>query len=65
MAIEVPAVMDMGYDTVNAAILGDIAIHTLVFILLAKLIVSSACVAVGIPGGLIGSTIVIGAMVGG
>ena len=65
VAIEIPAVMGMGYDTVNAAILGDIAIHTLVLILLAKLIASSACVAVGIPGGLIGSTIVMGAMVGG
>ena len=65
VAIEVPAVMGMGYDTVNAAILGDIAIHTLVLILLAKLIASSACVAVGIPGGLIGPTIVMGAMVGG
>jgi CIC family chloride channel protein len=65
MAIEVPAVMGMGYDTVNAAILGDIAIQTLVLILVAKLIASSACVGVGIPGGLIGPTIVIGAMVGG
>ncbi len=65
VAIEIPAVMGMGYDTVNAAILGDIAIHTLVLILLAKLIASSACVAVGIPGGLIGPTIVMGAMVGG
>ncbi|MFT4560811.1 MAG: CIC family chloride channel protein [Gammaproteobacteria bacterium] len=65
ISIEVPEVMGMGYDTVNAAILGDIAIKSLVLILVAKLIVSAACIAVGIPGGLIGPTIVIGAMVGG
>ena len=65
MAIEIPAVMGMGYDTVNAAILGDIAVSSLLLILVAKLIASAACVAVGIPGGLIGPTIVMGAMVGG
>lgn len=65
IAIEVPAVLGMGYDTVNAAVLGDVAIGTLVLILVAKLVASSACVAVGIPGGLIGPTIVMGAMVGG
>jgi CIC family chloride channel protein len=50
---------------VNAAILGDIAIQSIVLILFAKLIVSAACIAVGIPGGLIAPTIVMGAMVGG
>jgi CIC family chloride channel protein len=65
VSIEVPEVMGLGYDTVNAAILGDLAVKSLVIILVAKLIVSSACIAVGIPGGLIGPTIVIGAMVGG
>lgn len=65
VAIEIPEVLGMGYDTVNAAILGDVAIHTLALVLVAKLIVSAACVGVGIPGGLIGPTIVMGAMVGG
>jgi len=65
IAIEIPEVLGMGYDTVNAAVLGDVALTSLVLILVAKLIASSACVAVGIPGGLIGPTIVMGAMVGG
>ena len=65
IAIEIPAVLGMGYDTVNAAILGDVALGTLALILVAKIVASSACVGVGIPGGLIGPTIVIGAMVGG
>ena len=65
VSIKVPAVMGLGYDTVNAAILGDIAMQSIVLILFAKLIVSAACIAVGIPGGLIAPTIVMGAMVGG
>lgn len=65
IGIEIPAVLGMGYDTVNAAVLGDVALGALVLILFAKLVASSACIAVGIPGGLIGPTIVMGAMVGG
>lgn len=65
ISLELPQVLGMGYDTVNAAILGDIALSALALILLAKLVASAACVAVGIPGGLIGPTIVMGAMVGG
>jgi len=65
IGIEIPQVMGMGYSSVNAAILGDLALGSLALILVAKLIASSACIAVGIPGGLIGPTIVIGAMVGG
>ena len=65
VSLELPQVMGLGYDTVNAAILGDIAVNTLALVLIAKLIVSAVCIAVGIPGGLIGPTIVIGAMVGG
>ena len=65
IAIEVPAILGLGYDTVNAAILGDLPLAALVTIVVAKLLASGACVAVGIPGGLIGPTIVIGAAVGG
>ncbi len=65
VAIEIPAVLGMGYDTVNAVLLGDLAIGSVLLILLAKLIASSVCVATGVPGGLIGPTIVMGALVGG
>jgi len=65
VAIEIPAVLGMGYDTVNAAILGELAVGSLGLVLLAKLIASSICVGMGIPGGLIGPTLVMGAMVGG
>lgn len=65
VSLELPQVMGLGYDTVNAAVLGDIGVKTLALVLIAKLIVSAVCIAVGIPGGLIGPSIVIGAMVGG
>ncbi len=65
VAIEIPAVLGMGYDTVNAVLLDDLAIGSLLLIVVAKLIASSACVATGVPGGLIGPSIVMGALVGG
>ena len=65
IASQVPEVLGLGYDTVNAAVLGDIAVGTLALLTLAKLVASAACVGVGIPGGLIGPTIVIGSAVGG
>ena len=65
IASQLPEVLGMGYDTVNAAVLGDIAVTTLALLMLAKLVASAACVGVGAPGGLIGPSIVIGAMIGG
>lgn len=65
VASQLPEVLGLGYDTVNAAVLGDIAATTLALLMLAKLVASAACVGAGIPGGLIGPTIVIGSMVGG
>lgn len=65
IASQIPEVLGLGYDTVNAAVLGDIAVGTLALLTLAKLVASAACVGVGIPGGLIGPTIVIGSAVGG
>ncbi|MGR8949391.1 MAG: chloride channel protein [Gammaproteobacteria bacterium] len=65
IASQLPEVLGLGYDTVNAAVLGDIAVKTLALLMLAKIVASAACVGVGLPGGLIGPAIVIGSMVGG
>ena len=65
IASHIPEVLGLGYDTVNAAVLGDIAVQTLALLTLAKFVASAACVGVGMPGGLIGPTIVIGSTVGG
>ncbi|WP_370981281.1 chloride channel protein [Agaribacterium sp. ZY112] len=64
IAWPVPQVMGLGYDTIHLAIEGQLLISTLIFIALAKLLLSPAVVALGIPGGLIGPSLLIGACVG-
>jgi len=61
----VPQVMGVGYDTVEAAMLGDLSLSLLVTIALAKLLLSTATIALGVPGGSIGPALVIGACLGG
>lgn len=60
----VPEVMSIGYDTVNKALIGDLTISILFFIALAKLIATSISIGLGVPGGVIGPTIVMGALLG-
>ena len=57
--------MGIGYDTVNGALLGSIAITTLLVLVLTKSIASAACLGLGLPLGVIGPTIFIGASFGG
>lgn len=61
----VPEVMGIGYDTVNQALLGQLALSVLVVITIAKILASAVGLGLGLPGGLIGPTIVIGALAGG
>lgn len=56
-----PDVMGMSYNLINTAHLTELTISTLVLLMILKLILSSACVGLSIPGGLIGPTLVIGA----
>ncbi len=63
--IWVPEVMGQGYDTVTSAINGKLVIGTLALIALTKLLLTPIVVGLGIPGGLIGPQLVIGACVGG
>ncbi|MGD8415842.1 MAG: chloride channel protein [Pseudomonadales bacterium] len=64
-ALSTPAVMGVGYDTVSATMLGEIALTSLVLIVLLKSVTSAAAVGLGLPVGLIGPTFVIGAALGG
>ena len=64
-ALAAPQVMGIGYDTVNEALLGQLAFGTLVLILALKLIATTASIGLGLPGGLIGPSLVIGACAGG
>jgi H+/Cl- antiporter ClcA len=65
IAMIVPEVMGIGYDTVNQALLGNLGLVLLAGIALAKLIATAAGLGLGLPGGLIGPTLVIGAAAGG
>lgn len=64
-ALAAPQVMGLGYDTVQSALLGEFALSTLIVITLLKLAATVACGGLGIPGGLIGPMVVMGATAGG
>ncbi len=64
-ALGIPQVMGIGYDTVNAAMVGEFALGMLIAITLVKLLATTIGLGLGLPGGLIGPTLVIGATAGG
>ncbi len=61
----IPEVMGQGYDTVNSALSGEIFVTTLLLIGFAKLCLTPLVIGLGVPGGLIGPMLVIGACIGG
>jgi CIC family chloride channel protein len=65
IGVVVPQVMGIGYDTVDSMLLGQIGLVTLVGLTFAKLLATAAGLGMGLPGGLIGPTLVIGAAAGG
>ena len=64
-AMLVPHIMGVGYDSVNLVLTGSLAFATLAAIVVFKILATSVCLAAGLPGGLIGPTLVIGAAAGG
>ena len=65
LALMVPEVMGIGYDTVTAALNGELLFQALLLILLAKVVATAASIGLGIPGGMIGPVLFMGAMLGG
>lgn len=63
-AAAVPGVMGIGYDSVDLSLVGSTGVVALLTLALAKLLATSLCVGLGIPGGLIGPSLVIGATAG-
>lgn len=59
-----PQVMGIGYDTVEQALTGGIGLSLLALLVIGKLMATSACIGLGIPGGMIGPSLFIGAMLG-
>lgn len=65
LAMAVPQIMGVGYDTVNGVLLGQVGLGLLLAIAAFKLLATTLGLGLGLPGGLIGPTLVIGAAAGG
>jgi CIC family chloride channel protein len=61
----VPQVMGNGDDTVNSILLGEPGIMLLLVILVVKIVATTGGIGLGLPGGIIGPTLFIGAAAGG
>ena len=59
-----PGVMGIGYDSVDTALNGGFVIGMLVLLMVGKLLATSVCIGLGVPGGMIGPVLFIGAMLG-
>ena len=60
-----PQVLGVGYDSVNSAMVGELSIVVLLMAFALKILASSFSLGMGIPLGVIGPTLFIGAMAGG
>lgn len=60
-----PQVLGVGYDTVNLALVGEISLGVLVTVISLKILTSAVAISFGMPVGVIGPTLFIGALAGG
>lgn len=65
VALFLPEVMGTGYDTLNDMLLAQFAIAALAVLMVAKIVTTATAIGFGVPGGLIGSTLFVGAAAGG
>ncbi|WP_461481939.1 chloride channel protein [Porticoccus sp.] len=65
VATLLPQIQGVGYDTVELALSGELALWLLLAIAAAKILVSMVSIGLGLPGGIIGPNFVIGACLGG
>ncbi|MES9969333.1 MAG: chloride channel protein [Candidatus Thiodiazotropha sp.] len=65
IALAVPQVMGIGYDTVNQILLGELAYTLILVLVVMKIVATAVSIGLGIPGGTIGPALFIGAAVGG
>ena len=64
-AVLAPQILGVGYDTVNAALIGELSFVVLLAVCVFKILATATTVAMGMPVGLIGPTLIIGASAGG
>lgn len=60
-----PEALGGGYDSINQALIGAYGVTLLLLLIPAKLIASASALGLGLPGGVIGPSLVLGAAVGG
>jgi CIC family chloride channel protein len=65
LALLAPEILGIGYDTLNLALHEELALSVLITIALCKIIATSFSTGVGMPIGVIGPSLIIGACVGG
>jgi len=64
-ALGIPQIMGVGYDTISSAMAGEIGLGFLLAIAITKLFATSFSLGVGMPGGVVGPLMFIGACIGG
>ncbi len=65
LALPAPQIMGIGYDTVNAALHSNLTLQVLAIAFVGKLLATIICSGMSLPGGIIGPSMFIGAMIGG
>lgn len=65
VSIFAPQIMGVGYDTIDSALAGSMGLWLLLGILAAKLLVTGVSLGLGMPGGVIGPLLFMGACIGG
>lgn len=65
IALAIPSIMGVGYDSVNQALLGNLGLAVLCALAIGKLLATAIPVGLGMPYGFIGPVMVVGASAGG
>lgn len=65
LSLLAPGVLGVGYDLVSTAMNGQMALQTMLLLLVLKLVATSTCYGSGNAGGIFGPSLFIGAMLGG
>ncbi len=64
LAYQFPQIMGIGYNTVDQLLLGQLSLGVIALVLLAKFLATTSSVGLGLPAGLIGPTLFLGATAG-
>jgi len=65
IALQIPQIMGTGYDTVEHLLLGQLGIGLVILLVIAKTFATATAIGLGVPAGLIGPCLFMGAAAGG